>query len=371
MEGMKSSSLGERVIEVDVGELWHNTYTSPDKGNLGSLHLETVRMLLRNPETPAVELPLYGYIMSLKYRALPGGSRSGGHEGCVAYLEQYRQVFKSIEAKGYVQQPKLDPTNPTSKFGLIPVRIMPNGTIRLKDGARRLTTILVLGKQRKIPVEVVERAQPNLHKIEEIILKLAGGKRFTYHPLNDPSSALYHPYFKDWGVGRPDTPFRLRAILPKLSEVRTILCIGPCEGYFSTNLAARGYDVTAVEFHPERAKVLKFFANLRGLNYPVVVDDWRSYCARTERGFDAILFLTTFHHQLISDGLGEFKKLGLLRAKKLFFEMATNRDPRMGEFPALNSEEIVRKVLENTRFTKWKKIYVSPHAIRTGIFMFW
>ncbi|GAG93801.1 unnamed protein product, partial [marine sediment metagenome] len=217
------------------------------------------------------------------------------------------------------------------------IRIKDNGKMVVQDGYHRLFCADYIGYKRAIPVKV-GAMNPKFQEIEKTLVKLGRRKKYTYHPLYISSSALYHPYFRNWKAWRTDAPSRLRSILPKLSGVRTILDIGPCEGYFSTNLAARGYDVTAVELHPERAKVLKFFANLRGLNYPVAVEDWRSYCTKTDKEFDAILFMGTFHHQLIHSGqLDEFKKLGLLKGKRIFFEMATNKDPRMTKFPTPKS----------------------------------
>jgi len=211
----------------------------------------------------------------------------------------------------------------------------------------------------------IKTVGPNFKAIEKLMLKLGGGKRYTYHPLNNPSSALYHPYFRNWKAWRPDTPARFRAILAKLSGAKTVLDIGSCEGYFSINLAVRGYKVTAVELNPNRAKVLKFFTNLRGVQIPVAVEDWRSYCARAGE-FDAAIFLSTFHHQVIRSGLGEFQKLGLIKAKRLFFEMATNREPKMAKFPTLSSNDMVRRVLTNTSFRHWEKVYAAPR----DIFMF-
>lgn len=138
-----------RIIEVDVEELWRNTFD--DKilvplhvPFLGSRHLATARMLMDNPETPVTKLPLYQYILSPEYSAAVG--RRVEHKLCVAYLERYKQVFKNIKAKGYVRQ-----------FGLISVRIKDDGTVILDDGRRRLTSVLVIGKQNKIQVEVVQR----------------------------------------------------------------------------------------------------------------------------------------------------------------------------------------------------------------------
>ncbi|GAI20761.1 unnamed protein product, partial [marine sediment metagenome] len=98
-----------------------------------------------------------------------------------------------------------------------------------------------------------------------------------------------HPYFRDWKSWRADTPARYRVVLAKLGGVKSVLDIGAAEGYFSINLAAKGYDVTAIELNPNRANVLRFFANLREVSFPVAVEDWQSYCARTEREFDAAI----------------------------------------------------------------------------------
>ncbi|MBA7593122.1 hypothetical protein ES703_00039 [subsurface metagenome] len=248
------------------------------------------------------------------------------------------------------------------------IHIKGDGKIRIQDGYHRLFCADYIEYKKAIPVKATN-VGPNFQAIGKLMLKLGGGKAYTYHPVNNPSSALYHPYFRNWKAWRSDTPARFRAILAKLGEDKTVLDIGACEGYMSINLAARGYKVVAVELHPERAKVLKFFANLRGVQIPIAVEDWRNYCARAGE-FDAAIFLSTFHHQVIRGGLGEFQKLGLIKAKKLFFEMATNHEPKMAKFPTLSNAEIVKKVLANTRFTQWEKIYTASQYAPRDIFMF-
>ena len=134
-----------QVIEIDVEELWDNTYGGTFH-QLGDMHLATGRMLLENSNTPPEELPLYKFMLSPSYPQKKSGY------AVIAYLDQYKQVFKSIKARGYIRQSKRDPTDGAT---LIPVRIMPDGTICLKDGHRRLTAIRVIGKQKRIEVEVV------------------------------------------------------------------------------------------------------------------------------------------------------------------------------------------------------------------------
>ncbi|MBA7686272.1 hypothetical protein ES703_94715 [subsurface metagenome] len=112
------------------------------------MHLATGRMLLENPNIPPEELPLYKFMLSRPY------PRNKPRRAVIAYLNKYKQVFKLIKARGYIRQSKRDPTD-SSKLGLIPVRRTVSGTIILKDGHRRLTAIRVIGKQKRIKVEVV------------------------------------------------------------------------------------------------------------------------------------------------------------------------------------------------------------------------
>lgn len=135
-----------RIIEIDVEELWNNTYGGTSN-QLGAMHLATGRMLLENPNTPPEKLPLYKFMLSPPY------PRKTPRHAVIAYLNQYKRVFKIIKARGYVRQSKSDPTD-GSKLGLIPVRQTVSGII-LKDGHRRLTAIRVIGKQKRIEVEVV------------------------------------------------------------------------------------------------------------------------------------------------------------------------------------------------------------------------
>lgn len=135
-----------RIIEIDVEALWNNTYDSGASRQLGDMHLATGRMLLENPNTPPEKLPLYKFMLSRPY------PRNKPRHAVIAYLNKYKRVFNIIKARGYVRQSKRDPTDGAT---LIPVKVMPDGTICLKDGHRRLTAIRVIGKQKRIEVEVV------------------------------------------------------------------------------------------------------------------------------------------------------------------------------------------------------------------------
>ncbi len=315
---------------------------------------DTLGMFDRNPRTDPRSTPYYKIsVWMVSRKKWWHGARTSGD--CVKRTLYLVSLRRSIAREG-IKYP-------------ITINIGGDGKIVVQDGYHRLFCADYIGYKRAIPV-VTKIVGANFKAIEKIMLRLGGGKRYTYHPLYDASSALYHPYFRNWKAWRTDTPARYRAILAKLGGAKTILDIGACEGYFSINLAVKGYDATAVEAHPDRAKVMRFFANLRGVKLPIVVEDWRSYCARTDKEFDAAIFLSTFHHQVIHHGLGEFEKLGSIKTKKLFFEMATNSEPKMAKFPTLNNSEMVRRVLANTKFTHWGRVYTAKEFAPRNIYMF-
>jgi len=299
---------------------------------------DTLRMFDQNPRTDPRSTP-YFRVLSNPHMRYRGG-------------DYVKQTLNLIELRRSVAEGIKDP---------ITIHIRHDGKIWVQDGYHRLFCADYISYKKAIPVSLAH-ADSKFKTIESIMLKLGSGKN-TYHPIE-------HPYFRGWNAWRADTPARFRAILSNLGDAKTVLDIGACEGHFSINLAARGHDVTAIEAHPDRAKVLKFFADLRGVKLEIAVEDWASYCARTDNEFDAIIFLSTFHHQVINRGLGEFEKLGLLKGKKLFFEMATNREPKMAKFLQLDNHEMVKLVLANTKFTRWEQIYEGPSPFARDIFMF-
>jgi len=307
---------------------------------------DTLRMFDQNPRTDSKSTPYYKISVDMvsRKRWWHGAQTTADCVKRTLYLVSLR---RSIEKEGIKEA--------------IVIKIGGDGKIFVQDGYHRLFCADYIGYKKAIPVSLAN-VDPKFKAIENLMLKLGSGKN-TYHPVE-------HPYFRGWNAWRADTPARFRTILAKLEDAKTILDIGAAEGYFSNNLAVKGYDVTAIEVSPERAKVLKFFSDLRGVSFPIIVEDWRGYCERTEKEFDATIFLSTFHHQVIQGGLGEFEKLGLIKTKKLFFEMATNREPKMAKFPNLDNNEVVKLVLANTKFTRWEKIYTGQSPFVRDIFMF-
>lgn len=329
----------------DLKKFWL-FYCNPPLGWCAGSAQDTLRMFDQNPNTNPRSTPYYKISVGMVSRKRWWHDAKTA-EDCVKQTLYLRDLRRSIEREG-IKEP-------------ITVHIKSDGKIWVEDGYHRLFCADYIGYKKAIPVSLVH-VDSKFKAIESLMLKLGSGKN-TYHPIE-------HPYFRGWNAWRADTPARYNAILAGLWNDKTVLDIGACEGYFTINLAARGYDVTAIEASPERAKVLKFFADMRGVKPELIIEDWVSYCTRTEKEFDAIIFLSTFHHQVIGHGLGEFEKLGLLKGKKLFFEMATNKEQKMAKFPNLDNNEVVKLVLANTKFTHWEKVYTGSSPFLRDIFMF-
>jgi len=247
------------------------------------------------------------------------------------------------------------------------LNIKEKGKMRVEDGYHRLFCLDLLDYLRKIPVQILSIAPDFLDLICKLT-KLGNGKPVSYQPLGNEDSALFHPYFREWRCWRPDTENRLLSLYPFLTDCKTIVDIGACEGYFSINLAAKGFDVISIEVNNERASIINYFTNLRGLkNLEIEKVDWRDFA--WDRRFDAVIFLSTFHHQIISNGLEQFKELNKIKAKKLFLEMATVKEAKMKGFPNLSEEKMIKLVLDNTKFSEAKLIFENPLFTR-NIYLF-
>lgn len=203
---------------------------------------DTLRMFDQNPNTNPRITPYYKISVSMvsKKRWWHDAKTA---EDCVKRTLGLRDLRRSIEREGIKEA--------------ITVKIRGDGKIFVQDGYHRLFCADYIGYTKAIPVNLVH-VDPKFKAIESIMLKLGSGKN-TYHPIA-------HPYFRGWNAWRADTPARFNAILSKLGDAKTILDIGAAEGYFSINLATRGHDVVAIEASPDRARVLKFFADMRGSN---------------------------------------------------------------------------------------------------------
>ena len=84
----------------------------------------------------------------------------------------------------------------------------------------------------------------------------------------------------------------------------TVLDIGCSEGYFSRELARKGYKVTAVDYRPGYIAVARYLSILEGLDIEYhCVDDWSSFIDNSKDGYDTILFLCVIHNDMKKIGI--------------------------------------------------------------------
>lgn len=132
-----SMCSGSKIITVDVEELWNNDFSWRKnifsylkRGKLKALFLNSALMMVDNPDVPADSLPL----MEVKP---------------LQYVERFKSIFNSIRTRGYA---------PTEK-DIITVYSKGNRYFCC-DGHRRLVSILVLGRQKKIAVSLSSKRMP-------------------------------------------------------------------------------------------------------------------------------------------------------------------------------------------------------------------
>jgi len=192
-----------------------------------------------------------------------------------------------------------------------------DGKVHLYDGFHRVAIMDYLGIHTNVNVLISTR-DPNPARrgdfpLARTLIKLNSGK-FLYQPCRDPR-------VKDFKVWRKDSLQRLAYILSKLQD-HTVLDVGSCEGYFSRQLARRGYDVTAIDSNRSRVAVSRYLSAISGLIVKHEVITWQKFLQK-DIHFDNMLFLSVFHHTLLAVGVEKaFADLTKLRGKatRVFLE---------------------------------------------------
>ena len=256
----------------------------------------------------------------------------------------------------------------TEGYNGSPVSIYFNeaGEAVLYDGYHRVSIMDLLGMSPDLNCRISNHdpdpAKRGDFPIREAIATINGGQQ-TYNPVFDPRVADY----KCW---RSDSPARLQAILPHLTG-ETVLDVGCAEGYFSRELAAKGYRVTANDVDARRLAVTRYLATIANLRLEYAPGDWADYLKGTDRKYDNILLLSVVHHKMLSKGpeaLNEFEVLSG-RCRRLFAEIpAKARDISWTDKPGayeFEETDLVKKVEELTGL-KTKNIW---HGIRPLIIL--
>lgn len=208
-----------------------------------------------------------------------------------------------------------------SEKGPISVYFNWEGEIYAHDGFHRLAIMQFLGLVTDVDVVITTIPPKDFCKTDgdfplvETIIKLNSGGNL-YQPVSDPR-------LKEFIVWRPDSHKRLLYILKRIKG-KTVLDIGCCEGYFTHQLAKRGFKVTAIDSNWKRIAVTRYLAITQNLTAEYEVLHWYAYFnLHPEKHFDTALFLSVFHHDLFNLGVDRaFKLLSRLRGKvgKVFFE---------------------------------------------------
>jgi len=214
-------------------------------------------------------------------------------------------LYNSIKEKGY-------------NGSVITVFFDNDGYIQGYDGFHRLCIMKHLGIVTDVNVSIRPFWDAKLRRqgdfpLDQVLAEINSGKNL-YQPSDDER-------VKDWTIWRPDSPQRLQYILGKLAG-KTVLDIGCSEGYFTIELAKRGYSVTALDADPRRVAVTRYLSTIRNLKVSCEVGKWETFLQKPAH-FDSILFLSVFHHNMLRMGVEEaFKSLRLLRGKsdRLFLE---------------------------------------------------
>ncbi len=215
-----------------------------------------------------------------------------------------------------------------------------NGFIHIYDGFHRLPILEHLGLDIEMSVETSWTGGANgQHKGRDFPLAEV---LWSEHPKG---SWLYQPVHNGkvsgWNVDRRDSPQRLEHILRGLVG-ETVLDIGCSEGYFSREIAKRGYKVTSIDMQHGFIAAARYLSILEGVNVDYhEAKDWKEFL--DENGpYDNILFLSVIHNDMkkigVEDGL---KKLEAFRgkAKRVFFEAPREKGERewmVPGFPQFN-----------------------------------
>lgn len=192
------------------------------------------------------------------------------------------------------------------------------GRIQTYDGYNRLTIMKYLGMETNVNVDmvpwIITAGRDGEFPLVSVLMSLGPEGKQLYQQVLDVR-------VKDFPVQRADSSDRLSYILGHIKG-ETVLDIGCHEGYFSIELAKRGYKVTALDTDPRCLSVTRYLATINGVEVDCRVGTWQGFLEG--KHYDNILFLSVFHHSIREVGGDQaFMHLEKFRGKadRVFFEM--------------------------------------------------
>ena len=168
------------------------------------------------------------------------------------------------------------------------------GEIHTYDGYHRLSIMDFLGVSADVNCVVsyhhpTDPRQRGDFPLEDRLRELNSGE-YLYEPCEDPR-------VRDWPVWRPDSEGRLNVVLEGLVE-GSVLDVGCSCGWFSRQLARRGFKVTSLESNAKRLAVARYLSITQNLAVENLLGKWQSL----DRCFDNVLMLSVLHHDFLSVG---------------------------------------------------------------------
>lgn len=187
-----------------------------------------------------------------------------------------------------------------------------DGYVHLYDGFHRIAIMNHLGMDVLVNAETewkgIDGSTGTDFPLAETLLREYPKGHWLYQPLDDER-------LSGWKVDRTDSAQRLEYILENLSG-KTVLDIGCSEGYFSRELAKRGFEVTAID----RGKgLISSGRYLSAINNADVdyhhTPDWKPFVDGNGH-YDNILLLSVIHNDMKEIGVeAGIEKLKSLRNK--------------------------------------------------------
>ena len=265
---------------------------------------DTLDMLMKGEDLIKSPLAEWGR-ETIKYGGWWYGCEKTNTEKCIqTRMDGFIGLYHSINEKGYNES-------------VISVFFDTEGQIHVYDGFHRLCIMRYLKMKNKVNVKISQHdknpARRGDFPLVKTIVEINKGKNL-YQPCDDPRLTGFR-------VWRHDSPQRLAYILKHIKG-KTVLDIGCSEGYFSRELAKKGFNVTAMDIDKRRIAVTRYLATLKSLKLNYHVGKWQDYL-KGDVKFDNILLLSVFHHDMLRMNPSKaFEALKVFRgkAKRIFFE---------------------------------------------------